>query len=117
MAWRTSSSTCSMSSMPSLAALVSAFWMAGVAVAKSHRVAVEAVGEVVGLLGELAGVGVDDADDRDDALLGEGAAHVQRLLGGSTDGHGVDVDEPGRDGAGDRRPAVDEVDDRRRPGR
>src|SRR6476661_2930210 len=85
IAWRTSSSTCSMSSMPSLEA-------------------------VVGLLGELAGVGVDDADDGDDSLLGEGPAHVQRLLRRPTDAHGIDVDEPGRDGADDGRLAVDEVD-------
>ena len=77
-----------------------------------HDLGREAVGQVVGVFGELAGVGVDDAHDRHHALLREGAPHVQGLLGGATDGHRIDIHQPGGHGAGDGRAAVDEVDDR-----
>src|SRR5690606_5165338 len=61
--------------------------------------------------GDLAGGGVDDHEDGDDALVAEDLAVLQGGLTDVADGEAVDVDVAGLHLAGDLRLALDEVDD------
>ena len=75
------------------------------------RRVLEAADQEVGRVGERAGVGVDDRQHGDHALLGERAAVLERGLGDPADDLAVDVHVARRDLAGDLRLALDQVDD------
>ena len=60
---------------------------------------------------DLAGAGVDDHDDGDEALLAEDAPVLEVGVGDLADARAVDVDVAAPHGADDPRDAVDEVDD------
>ena len=75
--------------MPSAAARASVFSMTCTAGSKAFGLVHEAADQEVGRLGELAGVGVDDGEHRDDALLGQRPAVLERGLGDAADASGA----------------------------
>ena len=85
--------------------------MTGMAPSNAFALVGEAADQEVRRVGQLAAVRVDDAQHRDHALLGEGAAVLEVHLGHAADGLRVDVDVAGGDLADDLGVPVDEVDD------